>query len=581
MTKTLPELLCSDAWWQRVGPALSADGRALVKETLTKASATLGEEESQKFTEALTALRPPSAEQLAWLRDVDAVQILPESEKILNLSNILICHPDTGAPINVVNCQLPTVIFEWAVFAGEAYFERATFTGGVNFSEATFTGSARFFEVTFPSQSNTSFGGATFTGGAYFFRATFGDVAYFERATFTGEADFGGARFTGKAIFGKATFGDEANFEQATFAGGAIFGKATFTREANFIHAKFTGEAYFWKSTFTREANFIHATFTGEAYFWEATFTGKVCFWGATFRHEANFLQATFTGEANFRQVTFRGEASFHYATFRHEANFLQATFTGEANFRQATFTGEADFQQTEFLGMTIFREVRFTAVATFHAARFSKTVSFRDSKWEAVPDFKGTAWKDGVAVDDFKQLQTNLNTGKINLRQQSTSDPESLTDRLQALRKMARDADDRPRELDYFALELQARYQGKGLGARLKRCLVGLYGCLSDYGRGVGRPLRGLLELCLLSMLCYWVLADRGWRVWDNALLLSLLNALPPLGASSAVRESSLEALYGSDIPNLVHVIAVGEGVIGLILLFLIALGLRNRFRL
>jgi hypothetical protein len=59
------------------------------------------------------------------------------------------------------------------------------------------------------------------------------------------------------------------------------------------------------------------------------------------------------------------------------------------------------------------------------------------------------------------------------------------------------------------------------------------------------------------------------------------LVNALPPLGASSWVRESSLEALYGSDIPNLVHVIAVGEGVIGLILLFLIALGLRNRFRL
>jgi hypothetical protein len=289
-------------------------------------------------------------------------------------------------------------------------------------------------------------------------------------------------------------------------------------------------------------------------------------------------LQATFTGEANFRQVTFRGEASFHYATFRHEANFLQATFTGEANFRQATFTGEADFQQTEFLGMTIFREAKFTGVATFHAARFGKTVSFRGSDWGAVPDFIGTAWKDGVAVDDFEQLQTNLNTGKIDLRQQSTSDPAS---RLQALRKMARDADDRPRELDYFALELQARYQGKELGARLKRCLVCLYGWFSDYGRGVGRPLRGLLELCLLSMLCYWVLADRGWRVWDNALLLSLLNALPPLGASSAVRESSLEALYGSDIPNLVHVIAVGEGVIGLILLFLIALGLRNRFRL
>jgi hypothetical protein len=86
------------------------------------------------------------------------------------------------------------------------------------------------------------------------------------------------------------------------------------------------------------------------------------------------------------------------------------------------------------------------------------------------------------------------------------------------------------------------------------------------------------------LFALTYGVLPDVDWSLWDNALLLSAVNALPPLGASSTARESSLEALYGSnifDVPGLVHGIAVVEGVIGLILLFLIALGLRNRFRL
>ena len=422
MTKTLPELLCSDAWWQRVAPALSADGRALVKETLTKAAAKLDDKEKDKFAEALRALRAPNEQQRAWLRHVAAVQTLPESEKILDFSAILICHPDTGEAIDWKSLQFPDVTFK--------------------------------------------------------------------------------------------------------------------------------------ESMFTGPANFLLTTFKSEAYFLNTTFTGK-----------ANFLYATFERGSNFL-----------YTTFTDEANFWQTTFKSEAYFLNTTFTGEANFEQTEFLGITIFRGAHFKQVATFHAARFGKTVSFRESEWGAVPDFIGTAWKDGVAVDDFHQLQTGLITGKIDLRQQSTSDPAS---RLQALRKMARDADDRPRELDYFALELQARYQGKELGAWLKRRLVGLYGCLSDYGRGVGRPLRGLVELCLLSMLCYWVLAGRGWRVWDNALLLSLLNALPPLGASSAARESSLEALYGCDVPTSVHLIAVGEGVIGLILLFLIALGLRNRFRL
>jgi hypothetical protein len=520
MTKTLPELLCSDAWWQDVGPALSADGRALVKETLTQAAAKLDDKEKEKFTEALTALRAPSPEQLACLRDVAAV---PNSGEILDLSNILICHPDTGAPINVENRQLPAVTFKGAVFACNARFWLVTFAG-------------------------------------------------------------------------------EANFTEATFAGEASFHYAMFTGEANFLRATFAGEASFDYARFKRFANFSVATFASIANFLQVRFKGGPEFWGATFTGKANFEAATFSGIAIFRQVTFKGEASFYYARFKRQSYFQQATFTGKANFEEATFTGEADFQQTEFLGMTIFREVRFTAVATFHAARFSKTVSFRGSDWGAVPDFIGTAWKDGVAIADFEQLQANLNNGTLDWRTPSTSTPTPtpITDRLQALRKMARDADDRPRELDYFALELQARYQSKGAWA--KRFLVSLYRRLSNYGRGVGRPFWWLVGLWALSALIYGVLAvgdwsvlskdrlfaltygvlpDVDWSVWDKALLLSLVNALPPLGASSWVRESILKASYCEEVRSLVGFIAVGEGVIGLILLFLIALGLRNRFRL
>jgi uncharacterized protein YjbI with pentapeptide repeats len=489
MTETLPELLCSDAWWQRVGPALSADGRALVKETLTQAAAKLDDKEKEKFTEALTALRAPSEEQLAWLRDVAAVPNLED------LSNILICHPDTGAPINLENHQLPAVTFKGAVFAGKADFGRATFMGEANFMEAMFTG----------------------------------------------EANFWGAKFAGKANFWKATFAGKASFTEATFAGEIYFLQATFTAEANF-----------WKTTFTREANFIHAKLAGEANFWGAKFAGK-----------ANFWKATFAGKARF----------------------TEATFTGEAQFLQATFMSEADFQHAEFLGITIFREAHFKQVASFHAARFSKTVSFRGSDWGAVPDFIGTAWKDGVAIADFVQLQTQLNKGELDWRNPSTSDPAPITDRLQALRKMARDADDRPRELDYFALELQARYQGKGAWA--KRFLVNLYGWFSDYGRGILLPFLWLLVLWLLFALGYLCLAVGGCALLTvpvalkEPLLLSLVNILPTLGAGSMARESSLKALYGCDVPTSVHLIAVVEGVIGLILLFLIALGLRNRFRL
>lgn len=523
MTETLLEVY-SDAWWQRVGPALSADGRALVGKNLTQAEATLGNKEKEKFAEALGALNAPSDQQMAWLRNLPAV---PESEELLDLSNILICHPDTGAPISFKKCPLPAVTFKGSVFVGNASFLWATFTGNATFEGATFTEEARFLC-------------ATFAEGADFW---------------------------------KTTFADEADFQLTTFTGWGRFVRATFTGEAGFWQTKFAGPAWFGKAVFVGVANFGQATFAGEANFEEAMFTGEAYFWKATFTSEANFEQATFADEAWFRQTT----------------------FTGPAYFRQAIFTGKATFEQTEFGGQVNFGWTDFRQVANFHAARFGKTVSFRGSEWGAVPDFIGTAWKDGVAVADFEQLQTGLITGTLDWRNPSTSDPDSdsapapitdsapapITDRLQALRKMARDADDRPRELDYFALELQARYQGKGLGALAKRCLVSLYRRLSDYGRGIGRPLWWLVGWWGLFALFYGVLADGGLSVWREALLLSLVNALPTLGAGSTARESSLEALYDCDVPSLVHGIAVIEGVIGLILLFLIALGLRNRFRL
>jgi len=67
----------------------------------------------------------------------------------------------------------------------------------------------------------------------------------------------------------------------------------------------------------------------------------------------------------------------------------------------------------------------------------------------------------------------------------------------------------------------------------------------------------------------------------YSNALLLSLVNALPALGVASEARKSSLEVLYGTEVPTAVHGIGILEGVFALLLLFLIALGLRNRFRL
>jgi hypothetical protein len=341
-------------------------------------------------------------------------------------------------------------------------------------------------------------------------------------------------------------------------------------------------------------SSFDESVFIGSIYISFTLFAGNVC-----------FTSAVFTDYTIFNNVEFKNRAYFEDALFIGGVTFYGVSFAGEVNFQATRFTGAASFKQAEFTEPAIFEEATFKGVANFHAARFGKTVSFRGSTWGAVPDFVGTAFKDGMAIADLENLQTGLTAGTIAWDADPEPEPVTstlqptpapITDRLQALRKMAHDADDRPRELDYFALELQSRYHGAGLVECLKWGLIWLYWLFSDYGRGVLRPICWLLVLWAGCALGYARLAvvwtDVSIREYlatllsqssGDALTLSLVNALPALGVASEARKSSLEALYGcvECVPPAVHVIGVVEGVAAILLLFLIGLGLRNRFRL
>jgi uncharacterized protein YjbI with pentapeptide repeats len=650
MTETppkLPRLPFEDAnaedWWPHVAPNLTPEGRALVQSILTDAAtrleqeaARLAEEEAvasqmtdaaklllikkkrtearAKFEQTLQNLERPDDEQLAFLADpehrFEQLKLTESGQR--DLSNILICDPETGEAIKwssyVFPTNIPAVTFHAAIFVGQAIFEESKFMGEAIFQGATFTRYANF-------------GGATFK-----------KLANFQAAHFGGTADFGRARFIGETIFMWAVFGGHANFRDAAFMSStANFVRTKFKSEATFVDAHFEGRAIFQQAKFVGEADFLGAQFAGEAF--------EAFFFGATFEGRANFQQAKFAGEANFWGAQFVGEA--------FEASFWGATFKKLANFSVAKFAGAANFLNAEFIDQAIFKGATFTGVANFDEARFGKIVSFRESSWGAVPNFVGTAFKDGMAISDLENLRDGLTKGVIDWR--TDSDLTTINKRLQILRKMARDADDRPTELDYFAPELQSRYP------RMKKAdetpkkekgwlwpkwlLVWLYGLFSDYGRGIGRPfgwLAGLWVGCALGYalliknappialwLCltvwalfigatidlwlfdrrqksslhpknhWWVLwgacvGQWGWLLWSipqygNALSLSLVNALPALGVASEARKSSLEALYGcvECVPAVVHVIGVVEGVAAILLLFLIGLGLRNRFRL
>tara|TARA_R110000744_G_scaffold378387_1_gene494446 strand:+ start:124 stop:309 length:186 start_codon:yes stop_codon:yes gene_type:complete len=61
----------------------------------------------------------------------------------------------------------------------------------------------------------------------------------------------------------------------------------------------------------------------------------------------------------------------------------------------------------------------------------------------------------------------------------------------------------------------------------------------------------------------------------------LSVSNSLPFLPQSRDLRTDALKALYPGDPGFWIDALMIGQGVFSFVFLFLIGLGLRNRFRL
>jgi uncharacterized protein YjbI with pentapeptide repeats len=360
----------------------------------------------------------------------------------------------------------------------------------------------------------------------------------FERVTFK-SAKFRGATFTGLAGFYGATFTGRADFDGATFTDAAVFYGTTFNKGASFVGAIFTKVAGFDNTTFTEGALFIGATFTSSAIFEGATFSEGTSFYNANFTEEANFAGATFTELANFDSVTFTGRA-----------NFAGATVNGEATFGGASFTKEANFVNAEMKGVTSFDGVSFISEPPrFFGAKLHEGTVWRDVIW---PDPPKDAQEAGRFVDAYERLKLEM-------------------DRL----KKHED------ELDFFARELQCR---RVLQGTRKGLPLAIYGALCDYGRSYIRPLLFLVITAFAGAVPFWVhfgglvlrpLTYAGHA--REALGLSIANTFGILG----IRKDLIAASVLEALPWWLKVVATAQTGLGIVLLFLFGLGIRNRFRM
>jgi hypothetical protein len=125
--------------------------------------------------------------------------------------------------------------------------------------------------------------------------------------------------------------------------------------------------------------------------------------------------------------------------------------------------------------------------------------------------------------------------------------------------------------ELNFFALELQSHRVEKGW---LGGWPIALHWALSDYGRSYWWPLYWVSMVTVVGALAF--LPSDSLSPWQS-LGLSAANTLNVFG----FRRDFFDLHLMEGLPAWMKIVAALQTILGTILLFLVGLGIRNKFRM
>ncbi len=371
-----------------------------------------------------------------------------------------------------------------------------------------------------------------------------------------GKYDFGKFHFPCGVSFAGTTFGDgHVSFDRAMFGDGGV----------SFHGTKFgNGRVSFDRATF------------GE---------GSVLFMGATFgKGIVSFSWTKFgDGSVLFIATTFgKGNVSFEGATFGDGDVWF--TF----NHLDST---SVDFKGTE-VGGNLFVETRFPEKADFQRLEVGGTAQFSDCAFAETPDFRDAKFDRPLEVARMEVPAPDLGGRRFLFR---ICEDEDAVAKYRKLKAMALASSDHEMDGKFFAYEMMAK-RGMETNGFFPLLFNSLYGILGGYGQSFTKPMKGLLASWLLFGIVYFGLASSVLSLSDRILFaaeysvrsaIPLLNSLFRFSISPSdsyrsgfeKRFSSVEGALGNI--DWFTYLAVTQQFIGLVLLFLLLLALRNTFRL
>lgn len=534
------------------------------------------------------------------------------------------------------------VSFASSVFSGGASFDDAEFEAGATFAHARFETAASFKRARFEGVAD--FDDAAFMADADFEHARFvmesdGPLVIavrFNRSQFDGRADFRETLYTGNARFARSRFGGGMRFDAARFQHAADFASVSSRAIAAFPKAVFAGETSFADAELADEARFAEARFDGDTSFERTEFEGGALFRDARFSANCAFEAAKFDAHAGFSACRFAAPASFTGTRFKSEADLSNARFA-RVRFHHARFRGPVTFEGAAFSEDADFSGLRADGALTLSATEFARAPDFLNTRigqpprmenmWIRAPMRRFRRWGEG---------KRDPRPWPFRLMKVARDGLE--TARLRQLRHMAGAGLDHEREGAFYAQEVRAarfwRHKPVGRGAG-PFWLGWLYGGISDFGRSALRPLLLWVVTTFVFALVYLglretpqpAIQEARFPAWPEAPSFQstlewlggvgewafqvVANLYAAGGCVAGGASASAEALYlsfknslfflpwesplaaqrvygclygleegGQIVPLAVSVAALVQNVIGLVLVVLAALALRNMFK-
>lgn len=383
----------------------------------------------------------------------------------------------------------------------------------------------------------------------------FGTAASFRSTIFDQAATFNSATFNKRTVFSSAKFTLSASFEFATFCGNIMFPSITFSKEVSFNKTTFSREVSFYTTTFCDEASFDSATFVEDSTFANSAFCGA-----------ASFHSATFNGPARFSRTTFSGDAFFYSSKFRENVYFYHSAFSGDTEYNSTEFTGLAYFNGT------IFGAANCDATISFRDCHFAKPTNFRIARFKTnYPEFEGSVL--------HAETTFTAEAGDIEgpFWPENPKDPKAAKDSCAKIRNNI--GKQGFPEAEHFFYRREMRFAGLAAANPFEKLAYGLFGLLSEYGYSFVRPALWLFALWFIGahvFVEHFVLNGAESPI-GSGLGLSFSNLFPYFGLG---RQYGLEAL-AQGLPPGMKLVGGFQTVFGTVLLFLLALGLRTRFRM